>query len=43
MYLCKNLRVKEGRGLVFEGGLFSGGYGTCRWHVKYLPLDIGHK
>ena len=27
-YLCKNMRVKEGRGLIIEGGLFSGGYGN---------------
>ena len=26
--LCKNLEVEEGRGLIFEGGLFSGGYCT---------------
>ena len=26
-YLYKNLEVKEGRGLIFEGGLFSGEYG----------------
>ena len=27
MYLCKNLEVKEGRGLIFKGGLFSREYG----------------
>ena len=28
----QEFEVKEGRGLIFEGGLFSGGYGTWFLH-----------
>ena len=32
----QELRVKKGRGLIFEGGLFSGGYGTCKYAINAL-------